>query len=301
LKAFGPLQNGRKDRRKARKNALSSVKKLLVGSVYIPDDRNEFWLRLQLHYLKRFVGDFDHVVFSNRAVTSVFRESTVIGSIPAELGFQWGEYGRAMDSLMTYFAASDNYEYYLVLDPDAFPFKPQWVDELAELMRARPEFEIVDRRFAAPVRCENLDTFPHGCAFFAERDWLKTNVGRLGWADVPTTNLLGVACKDATLVDQTIAFDPNGKQIWLPLLRTNSVNFHPIIGAVYGDIFYHHGAGSRPPRFRAVSHGAYDNFADQSVTDRRGAEMFDALQRDPSAYLKTLTSEQKITKRRFWS
>jgi len=41
---------------------------------------------------------------------------------------------------------------------------------------------------------------------------------------------------------------------WLPLLRTNRTNLHPVffgVYGVYGDPVYHHGAGSRPLLTRA--------------------------------------------------
>jgi len=38
---------------------------------------------------------------------------------------------------------------------------------------------------------------------------------------------------------------------WLPLLRSNRVDRHPVFFGVYGSIVYHHGAGSRTPTCRA--------------------------------------------------
>jgi len=38
---------------------------------------------------------------------------------------------------------------------------------------------------------------------------------------------------------------------WLPLLRTNRVDRHPVFFGIYGGIVYHHGAGSRAPTCRA--------------------------------------------------
>lgn len=34
---------------------------------------------------------------------------------------------------------------------------------------------------------------------------------------------------------------------WLPILRTNKVNLHPLWFGIYGDLVYHHGAGFRSP------------------------------------------------------
>lgn len=37
---------------------------------------------------------------------------------------------------------------------------------------------------------------------------------------------------------------------WYPLVRTNTVNLHPLWFAIYGNIVYHHGAGFRKPESR---------------------------------------------------
>jgi hypothetical protein len=37
---------------------------------------------------------------------------------------------------------------------------------------------------------------------------------------------------------------------WLPILRSNRRNLHPILYGVYGDLVYHHGAGFRAPMTR---------------------------------------------------
>jgi len=46
---------------------------------------------------------------------------------------------------------------------------------------------------------------------------------------------------------------------WLPLLRTNKHNLHPVLFGVYADLIYHHAAGFRPAVTRL----------DQSGTKRR--------------------------------
>jgi hypothetical protein len=291
---------GEQDDLKRRESRCFAMKKLLVGSVFIPDERNAAWLRLQRQFLSETVGDFDHVVYLNRADASVFDRVPIIGCVPPDVGFRWGEYGRAMDAIVAHFVASSDYENYLIIDPDAFPFRGGWIEQLYALMRARPDAGIAERMFAAPVRCENLDTFPHGCAFFAKGPWFRSiDPARFAWDDVPTTNLFGVACKDAALREPSSIYDREGKQIWLPLLRTNTVNLHPIMGAVYGHVFYHHGSGSRDPQFRAVLEGAYENFADQSVTNRRSQEMYAALMRNPSRYLSALVAEQPVSQPRW--
>jgi len=72
--------------------------------------------------------------------------------------------------------------------------------------------------YAAPLRVENLDTFPHSVVFTKDPDYIL-----FGFAT--GLNLLGSEINDiACLAD---------KKAWVPLLRTNSVSRHPTIGSVY--------------------------------------------------------------------
>jgi len=48
-----------------------------------------------------------------------------------------------------------------------------------------------------------------------------------------------------------------GREI-APLQRSNKVNYHPIVGGIYGDVIYHHGAGSRNAWFRTAGDTAFN-------------------------------------------
>lgn len=277
------------------------MKKLLVGSVYAPDVRNETWLSLQHRFLERTVGDYDHCVILNRVDPELFGDTLVLRAVPPSGPQLADELTGAMDEFMSYFISRPDYEYYLLIDSDAFPFVPGWIETLCALMEAKPEHGLSERQFASPVRCENLDRFPHGCAFFAKGEWFRTrDPERFSWEYMPAQNFMGAPSKDITIKDSTSILGDAGEQVWLPLMRTNTVNLHPILGAVYGHAFYHHGAGSRIPQFRAIMQGAYDNFADQSYTDKRNIEMFDALRRDPDGYVQHLIAEQGLSRKRSW-
>jgi hypothetical protein len=123
----------------------------------------------------------------------------------------------------------------LFVDGDAFPIRPisEW---MATSLDAYP--------LAAVRRDENNgDVEPHPsfsfttCGFWKEiaGDWREggTWVNSLGRTTTcPGGNLLYI------LADRNIE--------WLPLLRTNTDNPHPLWFAVYGHHVYHHGAGFRP-------------------------------------------------------
>ena len=65
-------------------------------------------------------------------------------------------------------------------------------------------------------------------------------------------NLAGYSFKDVGFLDRP-------PFVFQPLLRTNFWNPHPVLSAVYGGLFYHHGAGSRPLELRSVSLRQYDH------------------------------------------
>ena len=120
------------------------------------------------------------------------------------------------------------------LDGDAFPVAD--LGGALETMLAR-------HRLAAIRRTENLgDPFPHPsfCATTAGfwRDSGATWVGGYRW-----TNALGESVTDTGANLLKLLEDMEVE--WLPLLRTNVRNLHPLLFGVYADLVYHHGAGFR--------------------------------------------------------
>ena len=124
----------------------------------------------------------------------------------------------------------------LFIDSDAFP------------IAAIDETLLDGHRLVAVRRDENMGQMqPHPCfclttvGFWNEiaGDWTKGHQWRASNGEMVTDtggNLLGL------LESRSLA--------WRPLLRSNIVDLDPLWFAVYGDVVYHHGAGSRPP----VSH-----------------------------------------------
>ncbi len=128
----------------------------------------------------------------------------------------------------------------MFLDGDAFPVAPlgQWIPEV-----------LTTYRLAAVRRDENLgDPQPHPCfcvttaGFWEELggDWRRG--GR--WV-----NTAGQECFD---VGGRLLLQLEDKGIeWLPLLRTNNHDWHPVFFGVYDHRVYHHGAGFRAMDNRA--------------------------------------------------
>ncbi|MBY0562239.1 hypothetical protein [Hyphomicrobium sp.] len=120
------------------------------------------------------------------------------------------------------------------LDSDAFPIVP-WEDFVRQKLQSN--------RLVAVRREENLgDPQPHPCfcvttvKFWKEKkgDWSKGYKWKNSAGNFVTDvggNLL------LTLQSEAMP--------WHALLRSNAVNLHPLFFGIYGDLVYHHGAGSR--------------------------------------------------------
>jgi hypothetical protein len=197
--------------------------KLLVGSVFAPSDRNHKWIELQLRFLRETLDDFVHVVVCNDVDPSLFKESTVIYYGAGK------SHSTGLNKIIDY-AREHHYSHCLLLDSDCFPFKLGWLEEIKATMS---ELDV-----AAIIRVENLDMFAHPSAFYMNDkalSYIKFEIKQ-------GKSIIGNQFHDV---------QANTKK-FLPLMRTNTINIHPIYCGVYGGIFYHHGAGSRSDKnFRA--------------------------------------------------
>jgi hypothetical protein len=134
-------------------------------------------------------------------------------------------------------AQSDPSDVLMFLDGDAFPIAPlgTWIPDVLH-----------SYRLAAVRRDENLgDPQPHPC-FCITTAALWQEVGG-DWRQGGTwRNSVGRECSDVggTLLHQ---LRDSGIE-WLPLLRTNTYNPHPVWFGVYDHRVYHHGGGFRKNR-----------------------------------------------------
>lgn len=215
---------------------LKLAKNIAIGSVFIPGERTKTWYKLQIDFIKRTTKNFKHYVFLNGKDFDVsFDSSEIIGqSTEHALNVLYGT-AQGENHLLGLNALLDHFrkiqaENYLILDCDCFPIRFNWSDILLESMNKK------NKLMAAPIRTENLDVFPHPSALFFKKDALQKE-----WFDLShgtTMNLMNHPIHDV-----------GGKlplKECFPLMRTNRFNAHPIFGAIYGHIFYHHTCGSRP-------------------------------------------------------
>lgn len=137
----------------------------------------------------------------------------------------------ALDYLLA--QTSEAVEYIVTLDTDSFPVSDDWLDTLVGACERGASLAGVYRDEMAPV----LAPFVHVSGLCIRRADLRA---------LAVSFDRGVG-KD---IGQNItdAITAQGHRI-APLRRSNEVNFHFILGGIYGDVIYHHGAGSRRGMF----------------------------------------------------
>jgi hypothetical protein len=182
-------------------------------------------------------GDYEYGVIVNGGDPKLYPNSVL--HIPTKVSHSQG----VKHVLDIFRAHRHRFTHFLLLDSDCWPVRPDWIDVLNNLMGDK-------YLYAAPIRVENFDTFPHPSAFYMKAEFLD----QVNFGFDRTANLLGVGVSDvAAAMPQYL----NDQQIWYPLIKTNYLSPHPLYATVYGDLFYHHCAGSRGLGFRANSFGFY--------------------------------------------
>jgi hypothetical protein len=238
--------------------------KLFVASVYAPSPWNKEWYALQWKFIFQNTKGIDvqfGILLNGVEVSDLGSDVNVIGDMGSNTGHSAG-----MAELVRIFRASDC-THFLFLDSDCFPVHPDWFNVLVAQMKR------FNKRFAAPIRYENLDRFPHPCAFFCDAESIKDDHinFEIGF---PSENIL-----NETVRDVGNAMLPLLPEI-LPLIRTNRVNPHPIAAGIYHHLFYHHGAGSRNFEFRLIDKYKYcehwwSSEQDDVLAEELRAKLFD--------------------------
>jgi hypothetical protein len=231
----------------------------MVGSVYAPSPRNTTWLSLQKRFLDKTLGaNYTHAVWLNRADPAVFKDVTVIGR-SAEYREMVTDHAYGLKQLIECFAQDQEHEHYLILDSDAFPFSLGWLERMLTWMQE--DSRLPERHWASAVRVENLDTFPHPCVMFFRGEWFhsfRNPAEQFDFGIHDYVNIGSYKFKDVGLEVYDNARNSLRCQ-WQPMTRTNVYNPHPILGAIYGGMFYHHGAGSRSLELRSVALRQFDH------------------------------------------
>jgi hypothetical protein len=127
----------------------------------------------------------------------------------------------------------DDFDCVITLDTDAFPVRDGWIDELRRNLKTTSLTGIWRDEMAA-----RLAPFVHPSCLGIDRE-------RLLRMDHPFS-FTGVQDVGQRITNEVL---DAGERI-MPLVRTNARNAHFLMGGIYGDLVYHHGAGSRRPVFR---------------------------------------------------
>lgn len=247
--------------------------KLFVASVYAPSPWNREWYRLQSKFILQNTPNVSvrfGVLLNGIDVEDVGAAVDVIGVCSGNTGHSAG-----MAKLLEVFRASDC-THFLFLDSDCFPVHPNWFNVIVAQMKR------FNKRFAAPIRYENLDRFPHPCAFFCDVDAIKDE--RINFE----IGFSGENVLNETVRDVGNAMLPLLPEI-LPLMRSNLVNHHPVAAGVYHHLFYHHGAGSRNFKFRLINKYEYcEHWWSGDQDDTLAVQLRKELFADPDEFLRVL-------------
>ena len=132
-----------------------------------------------------------------------------------------------------------DFDYIVTLDTDSFPVRDDWLDVLVSECERGAAVTGVYRNEMAPT----IHPFVHVSGLCVrQRDLRALNVsfGKNLQQDSGYNQDVGQKITyDFSRLGRTIA----------PLKRSNSVNYHFLMGGIYGDVIYHHGAGSRKANF----------------------------------------------------
>lgn len=249
---------------------MTPLKELAIATVFSPSSRNPMWYQLQKRFINRTTGvPFDYRIVLNGVDPAGFDTGDVLLVNERNIG-----HGEALMQLIDYFR-EHRYQAYLILDSDCFPVMAAWYHHLRRQMRR------FNRAIAAPIRIENLDLFPHPCAFFLLDEVIDDP--RIDFRMVKSCKtLLQGEVNDVGCAMQAMS------DTLLPLLRTNVINVHPVAAAVYHHLFYHHGSGSRRFQFRILDHFHYYDHWFNNKQESYGDALYRALILDPEKFIDRL-------------
>lgn len=199
-------------------------------TVHFHSDR---WIDIQLREIKRYTSG-EYKIWG--CLNGIGAESARAFDVVFDLG---GEHPDKLNELARHVVKEADPDDLLVfIDGDAFPIA-DLVPRISELLGDYP--------LVAVRRSENLgDPQPHPCfAVTTAKFWTSID-GDWTRHGPSWINEAGVERQDA---GGRILATLDEKQLrWYPLLRSNAVDLHPVLFAVYDDLVYHHGAAFREAR-----------------------------------------------------
>ena len=206
-----------------------------ASSFDVEEARRFPWIRLFLERLERHTPPdaYDLLVWDNAHFPEQreLLDANPRASVFSAPGGQDVRHGRALDRLLK--EVPGDTEYVVTLDTDSFPIRDGWLENVLGRLKGGASLAGVWRDEMAP----EIRPYVHPSCLAARRETL---VG-LG---------INFAREDGQDVGQNITEAVLGAGGTISRLRrSNSRNFHFLLAGVYGDLVYHHGAGSRRAAF----------------------------------------------------
>ncbi|HEV3282528.1 MAG TPA: hypothetical protein VG032_13075 [Acidimicrobiales bacterium] len=237
--------------------------------------RTPKWIDPQLDYLKRHIN----APFRVFATLNDLKERSMWERFDYA-DDRRGHHGLKLNALAQRVTdEADPSDILIFLDSDAFPIRP--LDHWLEANLAHHPLIAVQRR-------ENFgDLRPHP-SFCATTVAYWDRIGG-DWSREPWTTPLGEVLEDAgTRVLRSL---DEARAEWLPLVRTNTREVHPLFFGVYGHYVYHHGAGSR------ASWSGHDDqrvFTDSVPTDQSLRTLASEVTKDPRLLLRVRPKHRDV-------
>jgi hypothetical protein len=206
-----------------------------IATAHTNDHR---WVDIQLRYLARHTHEPYRVHAALYGIDPRYRSRFHDAVDETATGHGALKTGPTLNLLAERIARSaDPADLIVFTHGDSFPIA-DWVPEARRMLS--------ERSLAAVHRTENLEPIPH-------ESFCVTTVGF--WSEIGGEWSRGPRWEsDGRMVTDTgAALWQKLERLgipWEPVLRTNGHNLHPLWFAVYGEVFYHHGAGFRAPMSR---------------------------------------------------
>jgi hypothetical protein len=234
------------------------------------DEARRFpWIKICLEQLARHTdaSAYQVLVWDNTALPEhleILNSSPQVTVFTAEDGKDV-RHGRALDRLLD--QVPSDVEFVVTFDTDSFPIRDGWLENLLGRLDGGAALAGVWRDEMAP----RIPAYVHPSCLAARRDVLvELNVDfarKQGHRIDVGQHITNSVIASGGLISR--------------LRRTNVHNMHFLMGGVYGDLVYHHGAGSR--------HAAFWTSFDRSADDTVRTALRDAAFRDLDGLIDFLT------------
>lgn len=206
------------------------------GEYNVEEARSYPWVRLCLSQIERHSSSasYEALVWDNSWLPGqrrFLRGNPRVRMFSADKRLKQLTHGAALDRLVGEVRAET--EFVITLDTDSFPIRDGWIENLTGRLTHDVWLAGVWRDELLPKK----PAFIHPCCTAVRTDRLRELTVGFRIADG-----IDVGWR---LTDESLKA---GAQV-SRLYRSNQWNSHAILGAIYGDMIYHQGAGSRNPKF----------------------------------------------------